>query len=75
MTSDSDRRWMQYALDLARRGQGAVEPNPMVGCAIVVNDELVAEGWHERFGGPHAEVNALAAVSYTHLTLPTILLV
>ena len=72
MTSDSDRRWMQYALDLARRGQGAVEPNPMVGCAIVVNDELIAEGWHERFGGPHAEVNALAACQKEDLTGATL---
>src|SRR5215208_1411372 len=52
---------MSHALALATRGQGAVEPNPMVGCSIVRQGEIVGEGWHEYFGGPHAEVNALAA--------------
>jgi len=53
---------MQRALDLARRGAGLVEPNPMVGAVVVAPDgTIVGEGWHERFGGPHAEVNALAA--------------
>jgi diaminohydroxyphosphoribosylaminopyrimidine deaminase / 5-amino-6-(5-phosphoribosylamino)uracil reductase len=54
--------WMQRALELARQGLGFVEPNPMVG-AVVVDDQgqVVGEGWHERFGGPHAEVNALAS--------------
>jgi len=51
---------MSHALALATRGQGAVEPNPMVGCVIVQDGEIVGEGWHEQFGGPHAEVNALA---------------
>lgn len=52
---------MRRAIDLARQGAGFVEPNPMVG-AVIVDDELqlVAEGWHEQFGGPHAEVNAMA---------------
>src|SRR5438876_8296996 len=56
-----DSRMMLRALDLARRGQGFVEPNPMVGCVIVQGEEVVGEGWHQRFGGPHAEVMALAA--------------
>jgi diaminohydroxyphosphoribosylaminopyrimidine deaminase/5-amino-6-(5-phosphoribosylamino)uracil reductase len=51
---------MSHALALAMRGQGSVEPNPMVGCVIVQDGEIVGEGWHEQFGGPHAEVNALA---------------
>lgn len=55
-----DDRYMAHALALATRGLGAVEPNPMVGCVIVQGGEIVGEGWHERFGGPHAEVNALA---------------
>lgn len=53
---------MQRALDLALRGEGLVEPNPMVGAVVVAPDgTIVGEGWHERFGGPHAEVNALTA--------------
>jgi diaminohydroxyphosphoribosylaminopyrimidine deaminase/5-amino-6-(5-phosphoribosylamino)uracil reductase len=59
--ANDDDRYMAHALALAARGLGAVEPNPMVGCVIVRNGEIVGEGYHERFGGPHAEVNALAA--------------
>jgi diaminohydroxyphosphoribosylaminopyrimidine deaminase/5-amino-6-(5-phosphoribosylamino)uracil reductase len=56
----TDDEAMRYALRLAERGVGYVEPNPAVG-AVVVSDvgELVGTGYHERFGGPHAEVNAL----------------
>jgi diaminohydroxyphosphoribosylaminopyrimidine deaminase / 5-amino-6-(5-phosphoribosylamino)uracil reductase len=50
---------MARAIELARRGEGAVEPNPMVGCVIVCGEEVVAEGWHRRYGSPHAEVEAL----------------
>ena len=51
---------MRRAIDLARLGAGLVEPNPLVG-AVIVDDELrlVGEGWHERYGGAHAEVNAI----------------
>jgi diaminohydroxyphosphoribosylaminopyrimidine deaminase/5-amino-6-(5-phosphoribosylamino)uracil reductase len=52
---------MRRAIALAARGIGSVEPNPPVGAAIVDDQmRLVGEGWHQRFGGPHAEVNALA---------------
>jgi len=51
--------FMGRALELAARGQGQVEPNPMVGCVIVNDGEVVGEGWHRKFGGPHAEVEAL----------------
>lgn len=51
---------MRRALELALRGQGYVEPNPMVGCVVVQGAEIIGEGWHRRFGGPHAEVEALA---------------
>lgn len=50
---------MTRALELAARGEGFVEPNPMVGCVIVRGGEVVGEGWHRRFGGPHAEIDAL----------------
>lgn len=56
-----DHRWMTRALELALRGQGAVEPNPMVGCVIVRQHRLVGEGWHTGFGRPHAEIEALRA--------------
>lgn len=50
---------MQRAIDLARQGLGEVEPNPAVGCVIVKDNQIIAEGYHQRFGGPHAEINAL----------------
>lgn len=70
----TDEERMSRALELAARGQGHVEPNPMVGCVIVggestvgdnadgnVASGIVGEGWHRRFGAPHAEVEALRA--------------
>lgn len=60
MTSvPSHRQYMAEALELARRGEGHVEPNPMVGCVVVKDHAVVGRGWHARFGGPHAEVGAL----------------
>ena len=47
------------ALDLAERGRGTTHPNPVVGAVLVRDGEVVGEGWHERAGGPHAEVVAL----------------
>lgn len=52
---------MRRALKLAANGSGLVEPNPMVGCVIVRDGEIIGEGFHRKFGGPHAEVNALSA--------------
>src|SRR5438874_5223796 len=57
----NDTIWMQRALELAERGRGAVEPNPLVGAVVVRDGVVVGEGWHQRYGGPHAEVHALAA--------------
>jgi diaminohydroxyphosphoribosylaminopyrimidine deaminase/5-amino-6-(5-phosphoribosylamino)uracil reductase len=50
---------MQRALHLAARGRGSVEPNPMVGCVIAKGAEVIGEGWHHKFGDPHAEIEAL----------------
>ena len=55
-----DEKFMQSALKLARRGIGSVEPNPAVGAIIVKKDRIIGRGWHKKFGGPHAEINALA---------------
>lgn len=53
-----DAHWMRMALRLAREGLGRVEPNPMVGCVVVREGRCVGMGYHELFGGPHAEVRA-----------------
>jgi diaminohydroxyphosphoribosylaminopyrimidine deaminase/5-amino-6-(5-phosphoribosylamino)uracil reductase len=55
--------FMQRALDLAERGKGAVRPNPLVGCVLVNEGKIIGEGYHEQYGGPHAEVNAIASVT------------
>jgi diaminohydroxyphosphoribosylaminopyrimidine deaminase/5-amino-6-(5-phosphoribosylamino)uracil reductase len=57
--NSSNENYMQTALKLARRGIGSVEPNPAVGCIIVKGNQIIGKGWHKRFGGPHAEINAL----------------
>lgn len=56
-----DRSMMARAIALARRGEGWVEPNPMVGCVIVRDRRVISEGYHRRFGRPHAEIQALQA--------------
>ena len=56
----SDETYMRRALDLALRGRGRAEPNPLVGCVIARGGKVLGEGAHELYGGPHAEPNALA---------------
>lgn len=53
--------FLERAAELGRRGWGRVHPNPMVGCVLVRGDQVLGEGWHREWGGPHAEVEALAA--------------
>lgn len=55
-----DQHWMERTLELAERGKGWVSPNPLVGAVLVKDGEVIAEGWHKKFGGPHAEAVALA---------------
>src|SRR6266852_1166563 len=55
-----DEKWMARALELAEKGRGYVEPNPLVGTVVVHDGMVVGDGWHEGFGKPHAEINALA---------------
>ncbi len=61
MTDARDAKHMARALQLARRGLFTTQPNPRVGCVLVKDDRVVGEGWHERAGEAHAEVNALRA--------------
>ena len=53
--------FLERALELAERGRGTTNPNPVVGAVLVRDGEVVGEGWHERKGEPHAEANAIAA--------------
>lgn len=54
--------YMARCLELAKKGAGQVQPNPMVGAVLVHAGRIIGEGWHQHYGGPHAEVNCLAAV-------------
>ncbi len=54
-----DSKWIERTFQLALKGISGASPNPMVGCVIVRNGRAIAEGFHEKFGGPHAEINAL----------------
>ena len=62
LKSDCDKIYMQRALQLARCGEGRVSPNPMVGAVIVCDGKIIGEGYHRKYGEPHAEVNAVASV-------------
>ncbi len=62
-----DERFMHRALFLAKLGLGKVAPNPLVGCVIVHDNIIIGEGYHQFYGGPHAEVNALKQVENTDL--------
>ena len=64
---DLDKQFMQRAIELAELGRGHVSPNPMVGCVIVHGTKIIGEGYHEFYGGPHAEPNAIASVKQIEL--------
>ena len=59
---NTDEIFMQRCLDLASNGKQDVAPNPMVGAVIVHQGEIIGEGYHQFYGGPHAEVNAVNSV-------------
>lgn len=64
---DTHERWMRHCLELALRGAGRVSPNPMVGAVLIGSDGTVlGEGWHDYFGGPHAERAAIADAEKRH---------
>ena len=54
-----DKKYIERCFELAGRGAGHASPNPLVGSVIVKNGRIIAEGWHEKYGGPHAEANAI----------------
>ena len=59
MNRSADERMMAECLRLARKGSGNVSPNPLVGAVVVLNGKVIGKGYHAKFGGPHAEVNAI----------------
>jgi diaminohydroxyphosphoribosylaminopyrimidine deaminase / 5-amino-6-(5-phosphoribosylamino)uracil reductase len=59
--TETDEAYLARAIELAAKGAGAVEPNPVVGAVIARDGEVLGEGWHEKFGAAHAEVNAIEA--------------
>ncbi|KPQ15545.1 MAG: bifunctional diaminohydroxyphosphoribosylaminopyrimidine deaminase / 5-amino-6-(5-phosphoribosylamino)uracil reductase RibD [Algoriphagus marincola HL-49] len=59
---ENPANYMRRALELAELGLGSVSPNPLVGCVIVHHDRIIGEGYHQKYGGPHAEVNAIQSV-------------
>ena len=58
----SEIKWMSLAIQLAKKGLYYTEPNPRVGCVIVKNNQLIGQGWHQRAGQNHAEINALNSI-------------
>ena len=55
----TDESYIKLAIEIAKKGSGKVSPNPLVGCIVVKNDRILGAGFHEKFGGKHAEVNAI----------------
>ena len=58
MNTKQDIKYIKHCFTLAKKGQGSVSPNPMVGAVIVKNDKIISEGWHQKYGHAHAEVTA-----------------
>ena len=59
MEENINKKYMRMAIELAKKGAGGVNPNPMVGAVVVKKGEVIGRGYHKFFGGPHAEVYAL----------------
>lgn len=72
LRTQTDLTLLTRALELAERGRGCVHPNPLVGAVVARDGEVLGEGWHGEFGGPHAEVAAIAACDGADLTGATI---
>ncbi|HWX96711.1 MAG TPA: bifunctional diaminohydroxyphosphoribosylaminopyrimidine deaminase/5-amino-6-(5-phosphoribosylamino)uracil reductase RibD [Solirubrobacteraceae bacterium] len=70
--TDTDKAHLARAIELARRGAGSVKPNPIVGAVVARAGETLGEGWHQEFGGAHAEVNAIEACGLEDLSGATL---
>ena len=57
--SDAEHEYMRRAIEVAEKGRGQVRPNPLVGCVLVKDGKVIAEGWHDHLGGLHAEQMAI----------------
>jgi len=62
-TTNNEQQFMRRCFDLARLGAGSVSPNPMVGAVLVHEGRIIGEGWHQKYGEAHAEVNCVASIS------------
>jgi diaminohydroxyphosphoribosylaminopyrimidine deaminase/5-amino-6-(5-phosphoribosylamino)uracil reductase len=72
VVTDTDQLHLARAIELAGRGVGTVKPNPVVGAVVARDGEVLGEGWHERFGAAHAEVNAIEACGLADLSGATL---
>jgi diaminohydroxyphosphoribosylaminopyrimidine deaminase/5-amino-6-(5-phosphoribosylamino)uracil reductase len=70
--TDTDKAHLERAIELARRGAGSVKPNPVVGAVVARAGAILGEGWHQEFGGAHAEVNAIEACGLEDLSGATL---
>jgi diaminohydroxyphosphoribosylaminopyrimidine deaminase/5-amino-6-(5-phosphoribosylamino)uracil reductase len=69
---DTDKQHLTRAIELARNGVGQVKPNPVVGAVVARGEQVIGEGWHERYGAAHAEVNAIEACGVQDLADTTL---
>jgi diaminohydroxyphosphoribosylaminopyrimidine deaminase / 5-amino-6-(5-phosphoribosylamino)uracil reductase len=70
--ADTDRAHLAHAIELAGNGAGSVKPNPIVGAVVARGEQVLGEGWHEEFGGAHAEVNAIESCGLEELADATL---
>jgi diaminohydroxyphosphoribosylaminopyrimidine deaminase / 5-amino-6-(5-phosphoribosylamino)uracil reductase len=70
--TETDKAYLARAIELAGNGLGAVKPNPVVGAVVARGDEILGEGWHEKYGAVHAEVNAIEACGLEDLSEATL---
>src|SRR6195256_1812512 len=72
ISTDTDKAHLSRAIELAHKGERSVKPNPVVGAVVAREGEVLGEGWHEQFGGAHAEVNAIEACGLEDLSGATL---